>query len=302
MINKCFGSIIKFGAVTFPEKLYRRIGKRWRVSGIRKISLENGLKFKIYAEWDDHHADLLYYNSNSYSEIRELELFAELSGRSEVILDIGANTGIYSICASLKNNHAVIYSFEPYHINAERLRKNIKINRLQNVKVVEKALGHENSMVSIAVPKNKKVCDVSSVDKEFTNRFYVGDVEFTEQVTEQTKLDDFVESNKLTKVDLIKIDVENYELNVFNGAKKVLSEFAPVILAEIFVNNDKISFFENFLKPLGYQCYLILSDGIVHSASLTDNPDCRNYLFTRKKSRYQYLSYKNMEQLVNQLM
>jgi len=244
----------------------------------------------------------LYYNPKTYSEIHELEFFANLAKKASTILDIGANTGLYTIYSSLVNNNSRIFSFEPYPINAERLKKNISLNHLSNVTVIQKALGNENKKVTFAVPVKAQICDALSVDKEFTSRFYKGQVEYTETDVEQITLDQFIEENKIEKIDLIKIDVENYEMAVFSGAEKMLNEQSPAIMVEIFVSPEKIKFFEEFLRPKGYNAYIILSDGLVRTETLIDNPDCRNYFFTKKKSDLVYLSFKNKDLILSELI
>lgn len=302
LLNRFFGKLIKLFSITIPQIMQKNFVQKWRVSGIRNIKLQDGISFNFYSNWDDHIADQLFYGPRYYSEINELNLFIELAAKSDIILDIGANTGLYSICSSKKNKNAKIFSFEPYPVNAERFKKNIALNSLEQIQIIEKALGNENREVAFAVPKNGQICDALSVDQEFTKGFYKGQIEYDEKIVEQITLDGFVEANQINKIDLIKIDVENYEIPVFQGAKRILSDFSPVILVEIFVNNDKIDFYESFLKPLGYNCYIILSEGIVKMDSLVNNPDCRNYLFSKKENHHKYLSFKNMELLIMQLM
>ena len=301
VLNKIVGSGLKLFSVTLPEYIQRKFQNRWRLSGIRVIRLSNGVTFKFMADWDDSIADHLYNNPEQYPEIHELLLFTELAKKSNVILDIGANTGLYSVCSSMSNSKASIYAFEPYVVNALRLKKNIALNTLKNITVVEKALGNENGKVLFTVPLNDRICDALSVDKEFTKQFYTNEIEYTELEVNQITLDCFIESNKIDKVDLIKIDVENYEWPVLYGAKELLVKNSPVILIEIFVNDEKIKSFEEFLKPMGYSCYIVLSDGLVKTDTLINNPDCRNYIFSKKESKVKYLSFKNMPLIMAEL-
>ena len=100
---------------------------------------------------------------------------------------------------------------------------------------------------------------------------------------------------------MIKIDVERYELSVLKGALEALAQYSPVILIEIFVDEERRRFFEEVLKPMGYYCYLIVKGGLVSTESLIENPHCGNVVLSKKKSKCEYLSFSDMESLVNEL-
>lgn len=271
------------------------------VLGIVNLNF-SGLKFKMFSKRDDGIVTALFFHKNEFSEFRELTLFKELSLKSRVILDIGANTGVYSIISSKTNPMADVYSFEPYSINLERLRTNIEINHLENrVKINKIALGDSNSKIKFAVPENDNICDVSSADTAFTNKFYRKWINYKEVEVEQVTLDSFLDLNKITQVDLIKIDVENYELPVFRGAKNTLMDHSPILQVEIFVDKERIDYFDKNLTPLGYYCYFILKEGLFRTNSLMENPDCKNFIFSKKKSLNEYLSFSNMQNLIHEI-
>ena len=102
-------------------------------------------------------------------------------------------------------------------------------------------------------------------------------------------------------IDLIKIDVENYELSVLEGAKKTLAAMSPVIQCEMFVDKNRIEFYEQVLKPLGYNCYMMVADGIVFCDTLRPNVDGRDFLLTKQKLQSPYVSYQD-ETISRQLM
>jgi FkbM family methyltransferase len=282
------------------DNLFRKfILNRMQVSGIVKIKIDD-LVFKMYSNWDDQIVRLLHFEGLEYDELNEIRLFKELSKNCNTIIDIGANTGLYSLTSKLSNPDSSVYSFEPYLINLERLKKNVALNKLTNqIKIIDKAIGDSNSEIEFAVPDTDQICDTISADIDWTNKFYRNFMNYKNIKIQQMTLDDFVSKEKIISVDLIKIDVENCELNVFKGALNLLSKHSPIIQVEMFVDPERIEFFETVLKPLGYNCYLILKEGLFKTQSLVDNPDCHNFIFSKQKSNSEYLSFSNLPLLID---
>ena len=71
------------------------------------------------------------------------------SNEERLILDIGAQSGIFSIYALYRNNNAKIYSFEPDPENFIQLKENIKENKLdKNIYPINKAVSGKNGKIS----------------------------------------------------------------------------------------------------------------------------------------------------------
>ncbi|TWT93514.1 hypothetical protein Pla100_40320 [Neorhodopirellula pilleata] len=74
-------------------------------------------------------------------------------------------------------------------------------------------------------------------------------------------LDDFVRSQAVDRIDLIKIDVEGYELNVLRGAKESLERFRPSIILEVNSITSRAAGFElsqlfDLLRSHRYQFFV----------------------------------------------
>jgi len=162
-------------------------------------------------------------------------------------------------------------------------------------------LGNSQAEIEFAVPEKDQICDVLSADTTFTNQFYKKWIKFKNVSVPQTTLDTFVANNSLQKLSLLKIDVENYETFVLQGCLKTLEKFAPIILIEIFVNQEKISFYDDVIKPLGYYCYAISTKGLKRIESLTENSDCRNFIWSKGKSKNEFLPFDALSSWVEEL-
>ncbi len=138
-----------------------------------------------------------------------------------VVYDVGANVGIYSLLASqLVGPLGRVYAFEPLARNLRYLRQHIKLNNLENCTVVEKAVCKEDGTRRFsATPWQASMAKLSPDG---------------ERLVPATTLDSCVYGElKLRPPDVIKIDVEGAELEVLEGATKVISEFYPIIFLEL---------------------------------------------------------------------
>ena len=100
-----------------------------RVKGTVKLKV-NKISFKMKGNCDDNILDQLYFNPEKYKENSELKLFIKLIKNSKTFIDVGANTGLYTILGEKVNPALYTYSFEPYPNNYMRLVYNININEL----------------------------------------------------------------------------------------------------------------------------------------------------------------------------
>ncbi len=293
-INKGFGNILRNS-----ERLINKLISRWPVVGIVDIKF-SGIQFKMFSLGDDNIVHILYYDKH-YHESKDLKFFLELAKKSSVIYDVGANTGIYSCLSSKVNPSAKIFAFEPYPVNVVRLKKNIQLNNLENIIVVENALGNTDKLISFAVPMNNKIADTSSANTEFSKHTYNGGIKWKTIEVQQLSLDQFFENNNID-VDLIKIDVEGYEKEVFEGGKNFFKNQKALIQCEIILDTQRKFFFERFLKETGYYAYMILNDGLLRTdQTLLNNPGSLNYLFAKNKTQNAFIPYEDIQTLLLEL-
>jgi FkbM family methyltransferase len=300
--NTFINSIVRSTLNFLPDnKLIKGVKSRWRVSG--NIPLEfDGNKFNMLTKCDDGFVDILYYK-RVYHEERDLRIFLGFAKKSTTILDVGANTGLYSLLSARVNPTAEIFAFEPYFYNAQRLKKNIELNKCNNITVIENAVGEMNNVVQFSIPLTEMIIDVASVNEEFTKSVYGNQVQWKKVDVNQVSLDSFKETNlKNKKIDLIKIDVESYEMSVFNGSVNIFNTDRPVVLFESFMDDERIAFFNQFTATNKYYVYMVLNDGIVRlDSGFQINPGGLNFLLSSKKSLHTFTSFSNFDSIINEL-
>ena len=195
-------------------------------------------------------------------EYSSLDLFFNSIHPGDVVLDIGANVGVYSLLASKKiGAQGKIYAFEPTAATFELLTKNLTLNHCENVVPVKKALSDSKQRILMKVPEKWERKDTDA----FNKMVFVSDQEGGEDVMMTETLDDFFISENIQRVDFIKVDIEGAEYLFFKGAKNVLSKHKPRILFES--NEMHCKSFQNsvidvlvYLNNLGYKLEQINQD------------------------------------------
>lgn len=267
---------------------------RWRLSGIIELEV-NDVLLKMVSKCDDHIVDEIYYQKEN--EKFELALFATYASNARVIFDIGANTGIYSLLAAKANPGSKTLAFEPNTPNFQRLKLNLEVNNIQTVEALNKGVGAEHGILHLTVPSDGKLSTVSSFNGGFTRTFHTDEVKYVEVPVEVVVLNDWCDT--LNRVDLVKIDVETFEMEVFKGGYDFFEKFKPLIFCEVFVDEDRKTFFDDFLNRLGYTFYSIVPEGLIRLDKLENN-GTRNFIFSQKISDNRFI-HKNAAAALHQL-
>ena len=135
-------------------------------------------------------------------------------------IDAGANLGVISTKLQRAAPKGQGYAIEPIAFLAANLR-----TRLPRVSIWQVALGTDRSTVEFRVNRDNPA--VSSV----TVRHSIEAGHAVEVITvEMMPLDDIIDPSQV--VDFIKIDVENFELEVIRGSRRILSTNRPVVVFE----------------------------------------------------------------------
>lgn len=175
------------------------------------------------------------------------------------ILDIGANVGMMTVNFSKQFPKSTIYAFEPVGINYLTIKRVIRFFRLLNVNVFQLALGNQHSTVQMVLPK------VGNTYRQgFSHVVTDGQTEngIINQVSME-KLDEIAEINALPKISAIKIDVENFEYEVLQGATQLLIKHKPLIVCELWNNQQRSDCFL-FIEKLGYGIYIKDKEQLIH--------------------------------------
>lgn len=203
------------------------------------------------------------------------KLFA-LCGESSTAIDVGANIGWTVLLLARIAKKGTVWGFEPEPRNFEDCQTNIKLNSFGNVTLFPIGLGDANGRVlmEIRTPSNRG-----------GNRVALHPGESVHQV-EVARLDDFGPASKLVNIDLIKIDVEGYELQVLRGAEKMLRKHRPALFIEVDENNlrdqgDSAEELVRFIMKVGYR-EIVRADDDSQVSATTKFDNCHFDIIARQ--------------------
>jgi FkbM family methyltransferase len=142
-----------------------------------------------------------------------------------VLYDIGGNIGDVTVHAALKTGtKGKVYSFEPHPQTYRRLSEHIQLNKLTNVVAFNVGLGSSaGSFVMEEVENNAGANRIVSP----------GTVDAGRVTVQVVTLDAQVDEHQMLKPDVIKIDVEGFEMQVLIGAKAIIEKCRPTLFIEL---------------------------------------------------------------------
>jgi FkbM family methyltransferase len=168
-------------------------------------------------------------------------------------IDVGAHVGRYSVLLAMQGSR--VLAVEPNGGNFAQLSENIRLN----------GLSERIAAVTVGCSETAERRDLFCVPaNEGGASFVKRSAAATVESCELRPLDALCEG--CASVDVIKVDVEGFELNVLKGAVRTLEKHRPLLIVEIFGEQQEKEI-GNFLKGLGYAKQSVL--------------DSRNFCFAR---------------------
>lgn len=205
-------------------------------------TLWNGIKYEISTKPPERSTIREVWVANEYTpkgfDIKDPDL----------VLDIGAHKGVFSIFASHFAKKGKIYSFEPVKENFKGLKKNIRINKIKNIIAINKAVSNKTGSKDIFIS-----------DSTTMHSFYLNKSKKRKTKVKTITLKDFVKQNKITKINFLKIDAEGAEYNILFSCPNTLFEKIEKISMECHNLNKQHNVFSlrNFLKDKGFDVEII---------------------------------------------
>jgi FkbM family methyltransferase len=185
-----------------------------------------GLRFAAHLD-NDVGASL--FLGGSY-EPNEFALWNAVLGPEMVVIDAGAHEGLFTLFAARKvGRFGQVLAIEPSPRETIRLRANLSVNGMDWIVIHPVALGDNVTTATLHVAEaahsghnslggaiaNTEVTTVGSIDVPVRS------------------LDHIVDEANLLRLDVVKLDVEGYELRALHGARRTLERFRPLLQLEV---------------------------------------------------------------------
>lgn len=253
LIRRFISVLLKYSPSNkFKDLLLWPVSKRLFKNYNEVVKIDDGVYLKVYGDMADMVNKLLLFTSDYVSlawEPGTARFIKFLSDKCSFAIVAGSHIGYYPVIIGQVNHDCKIYAFEPNPINKSRCLDNIRLNDLDNVTVVDKALGNNvgqgrmyfNFGQSSLVDSRRKYEDEGVVDITTLDKFGL----------------DFNGNNTL-----LVLDAEGYEKNIIEGGIDFISKNKPMIVFELNENalrsagSSSVEFC-GLLKNLGYNLYVI---------------------------------------------
>ena len=234
------------------------------------VSVPGSMSFSYHSTRYDQIGRLLFWRGVFGYEPETARVFFNLAKTADVVLDIGAHTGFYSLLTCVSNPMCSVFAFEPVPRIAQLLRRNISANGLrERCTVVEAAVSDKSGTGEIYVPQTELPVAAALGAKGACDGHEAMPVDVV-------AIDSCIPSH--TPVSLVKIDAEGHEIRVLHGMAKTILRNQPAIILECLETspNNKV---ETYLRRFGYRFYHLLDTGPVETENLLADPARRHRNF-----------------------
>jgi len=233
MIGELYMS--RFGRLVYPI---------FKIFKPTRVTTKNGFTMNIH-KGRDYISDSILLKKEW--EKSKAKIFYKFIKEGDIVVDIGANIGYYTLIFSRIVGLGKVYAFEPETANFDLLNKNISENKLDNILPYKLALSNKSGVGALKFGEHTH--GGGTILEDGRN--------FGEEAVDVATLDEFFAGKR---VDFIKMDVEGGEFNILKGGEEtlkkawgVLTEFMPQDLAK-----NKTCDPEEFVKLLeesGFELY-----------------------------------------------
>jgi FkbM family methyltransferase len=188
----------------------------------------------------------------------ELRYLESTLSAGMVVIDGGANLGIYTVLASaLVGDEGLVLSFEPGETSFRNLEQNIALNGAQNVRPFKLALADTSGTRRLYHTRGGPVGYSLSTDEGVMTPY---------EIVQTTTIDDTLAAQGIDRVDVLKLDVEGAEELALVGAGRLLESSRPIVLFEMQPHAPIASGLQydgawTLLRRLGYTLFTVSDDG-----------------------------------------
>lgn len=178
--------------------------------------------------------NVFFFGSYSPEELHFLDVAAKvMTGPSggPVYVDVGANVGHHALFMSVRTS--LVVAFEPSALVRERLKANMRLNGLSNIRLFPVALGDADGEAVLG----------SGFEGNSGSRSLCWTLDRNQdEVVIVRRGDSLFYQEQLPRIDILKLDAEGYEKRVLTGLRNTLDKDRPIILMELVGRSVKAGF------------------------------------------------------------
>jgi len=166
--------------------------------------------------------------------------------RSETIIDIGANVGLFAVYAATLNPKVQIHAFEPFPKNLEQMKINLRLNQNPPVRLHAEAVSDQSGEAALYfAPGDDSGCSLNPIQGQSV-------------AVPTIHINDLFKVCGIQKCDLLKMDCEGSELAILRAAgPEVLANIGVIIME--YHNLAEVPEILNILTHAGFHCEILES-------------------------------------------
>jgi FkbM family methyltransferase len=141
--------------------------------------------------------------------------------RNHVVIDIGANIGVFAAYAATRASGVKVYAYEPFPENVRWLKKNIEDSRLKNVKILQQAVAGNTGIRNLKASNSNWIVHSLSAQNDEDG-----------MPVDSISLNDLMAREEIKQCDLLKLDCEGSEYEILQNCKAETLKSVKRIVAE----------------------------------------------------------------------
>lgn len=224
---------------------------------------------------DSVNLDGIGYNNCNMQTNGEKEVLKAIQP-VDIVIDVGAHKGEWSLNVVLQQQNVTIYGFEPLPMLWENLQKALEKYHFSLVPIALSDTSGEKQFVYY-----EKLPGMSTLHQRPLQETQLEMIPYYLTVPTQ-RLDDFCEKNNIDRINFIKIDTEGNEAAVLLGCEKMLNAKAIDIIqfeyGGCYIDSKTtLKQIYDYLTQRGYSIYRIYGSGLIKVSIWRDNLE--NYFY-----------------------
>lgn len=217
-----------------------------------------GFKFKNDTLYLNNEKAIFYHIAYSIEKMYRLANSVRRNS-CEVVVDVGANCGIFSHFIEKRFHDARFFLFEP----SRELNPLIKLNLQEaaDYMIINKAVTDKNSKEDFYINVDSQ--ETNSLDIESVEPFSSGHIK--KKAVATISLDVFIRDRNIKKIDILKVDIQGTELRLIKGGRKALSVTQEAFFEVSFLFKNAVQIMNILLKK--FRNYEVIN-GIIMGADI----------------------------------
>jgi len=218
----------KYGIIKAIKYFYSWYYGQYKQKGVdlsqeRIITAKNGCKLNLIPNDPGISLELTRFGIH---EPVTTKIVSEKLRNGMICVDVGGNIGYYATLESNKvGKNGKVIAIEPSPINFRYLKKNLELQNQSNYEVHNFACGKEDGEITFLIHDISNMCRVIKEGDKVPPGMKVIKISIR-------KLDTFLSSREIDKIDFLRMDIEGGELNLFEGARNTIRKSKPMIQFE----------------------------------------------------------------------